>query len=334
MSDSARDEEAVSVNAVLEAENENDVISEVDQAEQGSEIKDDIEADDDEFSSDPLEKECSQFVNKKRVRASQRVSYSYYSSEKDDENITSENNLVLFENSIIRDGSHETPTPDPEPQDEEDQRHSCSLTPVSEAKEEKDQNGHPISGQGTGQQGVYHAYAREGESGHNNFSIAQKPHRQRYLRHPILSEINESCMFVKNNWQHVLHLPHLPFLSRPGWFLRYVLAMADTLRGGSKDSSRNSLLQSLCADFFAGVTVAIALIPQAISYAQLAKVPTINALYASILPGVAYVIFGTSMHLDLGPVAVLSILTGQLVTRYGVTPYSQDAVDLAGEAAL
>ena len=56
MSDSARDEEAVSVNAVLEAENENDVISEVDQAEQGSEIKDDIEADDDEFSSDPLEK--------------------------------------------------------------------------------------------------------------------------------------------------------------------------------------------------------------------------------------------------------------------------------------
>lgn len=76
------------------------------------------------------------------------------------------------------------------------------------------------------------------------------------------------------------------------------------------------------------------IIIQAISYAQLAKVPTINALYASILPGAVYVIFGTSMHLDLGPVAVLSILTGQLVTRYGVTPYSQDAVDLAGEAAL
>ena len=56
MSDSARDEEAVPVNAVLEAENENDVISEVDQAEQGSEIKDDIKADDDEFLSDPLEK--------------------------------------------------------------------------------------------------------------------------------------------------------------------------------------------------------------------------------------------------------------------------------------
>ena len=40
------------------------------------------------------------------------------------------------------------------------------------------------------------------------------------------------------------------------------------------------------------------------------------------------------MHLDLGPVAVLSILTGQLVTRYGVNPYSQDAVDFAGEVAL
>ena len=51
------DDEAVPVNnAVLEAENENDIISEVDQAEQGSEIKDDIETDDDKFLSDPLEK--------------------------------------------------------------------------------------------------------------------------------------------------------------------------------------------------------------------------------------------------------------------------------------
>jgi MFS superfamily sulfate permease-like transporter len=40
------------------------------------------------------------------------------------------------------------------------------------------------------------------------------------------------------------------------------------------------------------------------------------------------------MHLDLGPVAVLSILTGELVTQYGVTPFSQDAADFAGEVAL
>jgi MFS superfamily sulfate permease-like transporter len=40
------------------------------------------------------------------------------------------------------------------------------------------------------------------------------------------------------------------------------------------------------------------------------------------------------MHLGLGPVALVSILTGQLVTQYGITPGTQDAVDFTGEAAL
>lgn len=42
------------------------------------------------------------------------------------------------------------------------------------------------------------------------------------------------------------------------------------------------------------------------------------------------------MHLGLGPVALVSILTGQLVVNYGInyTKYPQDAVDFTGEAAL
>ena len=40
------------------------------------------------------------------------------------------------------------------------------------------------------------------------------------------------------------------------------------------------------------------------------------------------------MHLGLGPVALVSILTGQLVTQYGIAPGTQDAVDFTGEAAL
>lgn len=42
------------------------------------------------------------------------------------------------------------------------------------------------------------------------------------------------------------------------------------------------------------------------------------------------------MHLGLGPVALVSILTGQLVLNYGInyTTYPQDAVDFTGEAAL
>eukprot|EP01035_Chromulina_nebulosa_P020825 gene20825-26993_t len=76
------------------------------------------------------------------------------------------------------------------------------------------------------------------------------------------------------------------------------------------------------------------LIPQAISYATLANVPVIHGIYSAILPGAGYVIFGTSMHLGLGPVALVSILTGQLVLNYGIKPGSQEAVDFTGEAAL
>lgn len=56
MSDSVKDEEAIPANTVLGAEIENDIVSEIDQAEQVSEIGDDLEADDDAFSSDPLQK--------------------------------------------------------------------------------------------------------------------------------------------------------------------------------------------------------------------------------------------------------------------------------------
>ena len=40
------------------------------------------------------------------------------------------------------------------------------------------------------------------------------------------------------------------------------------------------------------------------------------------------------MHLGLGPVALVSILTGQLVTQYGIAPGTPDAVDFTGEAAM
>lgn len=40
------------------------------------------------------------------------------------------------------------------------------------------------------------------------------------------------------------------------------------------------------------------------------------------------------MILAVGPVALVSLLVGQLILQYGVVPASLDSVDLAGEAAL
>ena len=62
-------------------------------------------------------------------------------------------------------------------------------------------------------------------------------------------------------------------------------------------------------DLLAAVIVTLMLIPQSLAYAMLAGLPPINGLYASILPLIAYALFGTSRTLAVGPVAVVSLMT-------------------------
>ena len=62
-------------------------------------------------------------------------------------------------------------------------------------------------------------------------------------------------------------------------------------------------------DGLAAIIVTIMLIPQSLAYALLAGLPPQVGLYASILPLVAYAVFGTSRALAVGPVAVISLMT-------------------------
>src|SRR5210317_676914 len=73
------------------------------------------------------------------------------------------------------------------------------------------------------------------------------------------------------------------------------------------------------ADFIAAVIVTIMLIPQSLAYAMLAGVPPEVGLYASVLPLVAYALFGTSRTLSVGPVAVVSLMTATSVGRVAQT---------------
>ena len=57
-------------------------------------------------------------------------------------------------------------------------------------------------------------------------------------------------------------------------------------------------------------------------------------MYCAVLPAAAYTFFGSSLQLSVGPVALVSLLTGNLVNQYNVTPASQDAVNVATQAAL
>src|SRR5512139_3652955 len=65
----------------------------------------------------------------------------------------------------------------------------------------------------------------------------------------------------------------------------------------------------LKADFMAGITVALVLIPQSMAYAELAGLPAYYGVYAAFLPGMIAALWGSSAQLATGPVAVVSLLT-------------------------
>ena len=90
---------------------------------------------------------------------------------------------------------------------------------------------------------------------------------------------------------------------------------------------------SLRADVFAGVTVALVLIPQSMAYAQLAGLPAYYGLYAAFLPVIVGALWGSSSQLATGPVAVVSLLTASALAPLAATG-SEQFVALAIMLAL
>ncbi|ART82062.1 sodium-independent anion transporter [Oceanisphaera profunda] len=80
---------------------------------------------------------------------------------------------------------------------------------------------------------------------------------------------------------------------------------------------------ALSNDLIAALIVTIMLIPQSLAYAMLAGLPPEVGLYASILPLVAYTLFGTSRTLSVGPVAVISLMTAASISQLNLTDSSQ-----------
>jgi len=76
---------------------------------------------------------------------------------------------------------------------------------------------------------------------------------------------------------------------------------------------------SFRADFIAGLTVALVLIPQSMAYAQLAGLPSYYGLYAAFLPPMIAALFGSSRQLATGPVAVVSLMTAASLAPLATT---------------
>lgn len=82
------------------------------------------------------------------------------------------------------------------------------------------------------------------------------------------------------------------------------------------------LRKSFGRDFNAALIVVVMLVPQSLAYAQLAGMPLQSGLYASVLPMIAYAMFGSSTTLSVGPVAVISWMTATALAGAGAADFS------------
>ncbi|EKF75765.1 sulfate transporter [Alcanivorax hongdengensis A-11-3] len=67
--------------------------------------------------------------------------------------------------------------------------------------------------------------------------------------------------------------------------------------------------QDASGDALAALIVTILLVPQGLAYAQLAGMPPVTGLYASMLPLILYGLFASSRALAVGPAALTSLIT-------------------------
>jgi sulfate permease, SulP family len=90
----------------------------------------------------------------------------------------------------------------------------------------------------------------------------------------------------------------------------------------------------LAGDLTAGLVVTVMLVPQSLAYALLAGLPAQIGLYASVLPLIAYALFGTSMTMAVGPVAVAALMTANALSPLAAAGSAHYVVMAAALAML
>lgn len=67
-------------------------------------------------------------------------------------------------------------------------------------------------------------------------------------------------------------------------------------------------------------------IPQGMAYGLLAGVTPSSGLYMAFFPTLAYFVFGTSRHISVGTLSVISLMTLKIVQTYAVVGPGTDLV--------
>ena len=89
----------------------------------------------------------------------------------------------------------------------------------------------------------------------------------------------------------------------------------------------------LRGEAMAGLTVGLMVIPQGVAYAQLAGMPLVTGIYASMIPALVAVLFSASARLSVGPTALTSLLIYASLSPLAA-PASPEWVELAVWLAL
>ena len=73
---------------------------------------------------------------------------------------------------------------------------------------------------------------------------------------------------------------------------------------------------SLKADFIAGLTGAVVVLPQGVAFAMIAGLPPVYGLYTAMVPPIIAGLFGSSRHLISGPTTAISIVVFATVAKF------------------
>ncbi|KAL0572627.1 Sulfate permease 2 [Marasmius crinis-equi] len=127
---------------------------------------------------------------------------------------------------------------------------------------------------------------------------------------------------LKNVGKRVIGYPEhiVPVISTKDWFSRvfrrdpiravadYAISLFPIVTWISRYNAR-----WLTGDLIAGLTVGIVVVPQGMSYAQIATLPVEYGLYSSFIGVLIYCFFATSKDVSIGPVAVMSLTVSQII---------------------
>lgn len=91
---------------------------------------------------------------------------------------------------------------------------------------------------------------------------------------------------------------------------------------------------ALRGDVVAGVVLAALLVPQGMAYAELAGVPAVTGIYATLVPLVVYFLLGPSRILVLGPDSAVSPLVAAAIVPLAAAGDPSQRIALAGMLAI